>query len=1317
MFRRRRSSSQHHQPLSSSSAQSAQSAASHAFLKSRPSSSSLSSAAAATALRNLTPPPTDVENVQTKRMIQRQSSVSSQPSASATLRSSSRNGLRRSNSSNSMSTRTFREQSPRRPVSSSGPGPVKNAPPIPSIPKEYTGRSTPARRSVSVGGSMRSSPPVKHPSGRGGSVDRENMRTVSPSLYTVPEAQRTGSSINFSYPINSRPNSPSQPPEASDGRDVSTGALLADRLAGLSAPKAQNIPSQPANTSARRRTRNSSPGSPGKGTPPVTTAIAAAQAAIIPSSPSVTTEHREPEVRESLPASIPASPESKPSPSRHALMKRPSTVREDYQGEEKAEASAPVKINPTPRTGRVTPEGPSVARIPQTPDTGRDSLQSSVMSSPESTGSAEFGRGLQPSPLRQASSSPGRSTRFSTQLSVTGLPGDLLHKPPPRSVSPVKSAMKSSRVSSLSPDGRTGVVLRPGPPLSEISDGTSVGSDDGSKQGFRKKAAKVSFDDEAEVVGVAASPPTSPESVVPDSPPGTSKAKSKSNWFGLGKKKFHPRDTAISDEFDEVLRPRPVLPSFGSIRGARDGEHAEPIRHEFSDNDSTTSSEPNLGAPDWSFSNDHKIGAILSNNEHNDTRASSEHHELAMSPETTAKSSRPDPPSHPASMDESTEQGHTQDTPSAHDDVLNHPNSSPALGVPGIAVQPATPELEKERSSLDWCTVPGGFPRASLESKTSSRRKGKKAVDNSAAHTVEDQDTDDDSGESIYSDAEEGFDGDNFGFGSINAIVDSSTGPIQDELVDATRESTKNDGAGDRASDAPSDMPETCQIARVETPVRSSSPPPPARSPASPQEPLPFSSPYPPFPTRPSAKKSNTQEQVPRESMVANSARRSMSTDAYEGPATQDVVARQNGDTRTPSAAGQKPVKTRPASWGGGLLKSKEAISEEAQQANGHGAHHPQRRLSNGSDSSSSFVRSNRPARASPQYTMRRTMRGIPPPRMQTASPNRQKSPPPDMRPQSSGSGTAGALRTTLRGNENRREKPSFFSTGKMQKAKIAKAPGSRFTSRYPDSDEEHGSKDARPWQSRYENSSDDEPEMNNLRPVRGIPRRAGKDDGDSTELEDSSDGERHRPAASPAARKPSEPASPKNPALAAVAKSRGMTEKEAEDFLRRPNIERRPSLFHRFTIRKPKPSAERGSSAKLGQLDADQVREQPVLDPNQGNIVTTITANPGTPSSPRLLKRGAYRSTGGESWPLRGPPKELINGNHASERPQTADGAGQNGSTAVGDDAISVSKENQNPLGISGIKADGQQSTVDNHSTPRKKRFPKIRKAFGLRS
>lgn len=118
-----------YQPLNSTPSASAQSAASHAFLKHQASTNSLSSAAAAAALRSHTPTPTSVENVQTKRMLQRQSSTSSRASTGSFSRGGLQPGLHRSSSSGSMTTRTFRDQSPRRPRSSSGG--ESFAPPIP----------------------------------------------------------------------------------------------------------------------------------------------------------------------------------------------------------------------------------------------------------------------------------------------------------------------------------------------------------------------------------------------------------------------------------------------------------------------------------------------------------------------------------------------------------------------------------------------------------------------------------------------------------------------------------------------------------------------------------------------------------------------------------------------------------------------------------------------------------------------------------------------------------------------------------------------------------------------------------------------------------------------------------------------------------------------------------------------------------------------------------------------------------------------------------------------------------------------------------
>ncbi|KAJ5238849.1 hypothetical protein N7468_003468 [Penicillium chermesinum] len=151
-------------------------------------------------------------------MLQRtQSTQSTQnlvaPRRSASGRSASASApLRRKGSSGSMSSRTFREPSPNRPSTSSGPimhAPT-NVPPLPSLPSQYS-RSPPPRRAASLDPQSRASPtsPPRSPI-RGAHSDPR--ATGSPgqlashhrlgSLTTVPEHERPTSrnSVNFSYP-------------------------------------------------------------------------------------------------------------------------------------------------------------------------------------------------------------------------------------------------------------------------------------------------------------------------------------------------------------------------------------------------------------------------------------------------------------------------------------------------------------------------------------------------------------------------------------------------------------------------------------------------------------------------------------------------------------------------------------------------------------------------------------------------------------------------------------------------------------------------------------------------------------------------------------------------------------------------------------------------------------------------------------------------------------------------------------------------------------------------------------------------------------
>lgn len=475
-------------------------------------------------------------------MLQRRASVTSQPDLKPSLGTTSPppQSLRRTSSSSSMSNRTFRrEQSPGRPVANSRPGSgsLNDAPPpLPAMPPDYTTRKQASGRSLSMGPPARvTSPPPKQQGHhtRGLSVDRGARKSppMSPSLGTVPELERSTSrnSINFSYPMNARPNSSTPPPSPPNRRPRPVSASLAQQVssesprapgpaaAAAAAPHQQHQQQQVTNSPAKitKTRRHFSTGTVGPAQPSVGTAVAAAQAAIVPN--------------------VTAPRVQAPAPSRPVIVKRPSVVPEDSQAEGRAEAGGSLKNNnnnanvnannnatttntTTARTVKqsppveqsrilpiratVTPE-PQIIRSPPTPERINKQLpdHQPVIASPGSNRSVDLGVGdPAKSHARQPSSSPGRSTRFSSQLSVTA--NELqLHHPPPRSVSPVKSAMKHTSRGSLSPDRTPGSIARPGP-SSELSDGTSVASDDGVRLGGakRKSVAKVSFDDEAEIV-------------------------------------------------------------------------------------------------------------------------------------------------------------------------------------------------------------------------------------------------------------------------------------------------------------------------------------------------------------------------------------------------------------------------------------------------------------------------------------------------------------------------------------------------------------------------------------------------------------------------------------------------------------------------------------------------------------------------------------------------------------------------------------------------------------------------------------------------
>lgn len=211
---------------------------------------------------------------------------------------------------------------------------------------------------------------------------------------------------------------------------------------------------------------------------------------------------------------------------------------------------------------------------------------------------------------RSSSNSPVRQARFTSSppasLSVR-------HNPLPRSASPIKPALKqsgSTREVSPSEAGPENAANRDASP--NVHGETPI---------QRKKSVRVSFDDQnTRVVGESA-----PSEDV-ESPSAASPQQAKRPWYsniGRGKR----REITLED--DEIMKPRPALPSFGSIRErkTRPPEEERPLVRPYEPakspsapsspsiqpNDSSTSIDINDSqTPSLSQSSDQAIGAVLS---------------------------------------------------------------------------------------------------------------------------------------------------------------------------------------------------------------------------------------------------------------------------------------------------------------------------------------------------------------------------------------------------------------------------------------------------------------------------------------------------------------------------------------------------------------------------------------------------------------------------------------------------------------------------------------------------------------------------------
>ncbi|KAF5693535.1 hypothetical protein FDENT_1927 [Fusarium denticulatum] len=845
------------QPLTRETANpNAATAAASAFLR-RESTPSLSSAAAAAALKARPTTPTNVSQVQSKRVARRSASVSSTGSRDRRSRE-----LHRSPSASSMTERTFRSPSPS-PARVAAPQP-QDVPPVPKIPQHEHNKTNPKssthKRATSLQTQHFQTASQKMKNGQtqgswfgaatGNDLSNVRRAPVADKRASADLRPSSPNSINFSYP-RSMTESPSP----------SSNAMVYDPNSRRMVPQAQLLmidqtvrdasekPVRKQKHDGSRTGTHLSKGTVGrlKGTA-VEPASPPPKAVASPQSPSNTyaaTTQQPGHLEAGFESELESDPESEPETKREAKLepssnsnlstgqtliqqeqeldvetsshpsqtivippavtkpeasvrKRPSVVHEDPEQEEEEprDAAQPAPANERPMDGvdaipvKSTPppqQSPEAAPVPGPSETVRRSRVHSE------------------SPAR----SPARTTHFAPktdQLLVR-------HEPPPRSLSPRKSALKysSPRDASPSEDG------------SDASAAWSVMAGREETELSRKKSVRVSFDDgNTAVIG------ESIPSLDTDSPHIAS-PQSRKSWHSIiGRNK---RDSVTLDE-DETMTPRPALPSFGSIREkkVREPEERPLVRPmERSTSPPATDSLPsesNHKAPaqDLAQSSDLVIGSVLAQEQASRNEANTSRYREPLPPVVTSVDGQGYISNSDLSSDDESESGVMSKSQASANPVsetqttISNPGSpsessstksSPSDNIPTISIiqpSPRIPDENQAESPQDFFDVPGGFPTgptdasseraipedakiSSTEPCPSQSPKGadqpapivtRRSFDstsavssNSQMHDIQEESEESDES-SIYSDAYEDLsDMEGDGFLSLDAVVDS----------------------------------------------------------------------------------------------------------------------------------------------------------------------------------------------------------------------------------------------------------------------------------------------------------------------------------------------------------------------------------------------------------------------------------------------------------------------------------------------------------------------------------------------------------------
>ncbi|KAI4714047.1 hypothetical protein J4E89_001497 [Alternaria sp. Ai002NY15] len=395
----------------------------------------------------------------------------------------------------------------------------------------------------------------------------------------------------------------------------------------------------------------------------------------------------------------------------------------------------------------------------------QDSSYPRIAAQANSTPGSSIGGGsLRDTHDRHTSLSPPRTAHFApVAVELAGTK----HDPLPRSVSPAKSALKSSPSVSRrgeSPAASNGRLFAKVAP----SDASDTASDDG---GRKKKNVRVSFEEDP----VLPSKPAQVDTVA--QPHGGLSA---SKWSPIAEKE---------DEFEDFMKPRPALPSFGSIREKErrpQESMAEKVTETFpTSNASSDVALGNIVAEDFAqkHGQDSPLPPEVTSVEGSGYVSDSSDYSDTHKP---MEASKQPPAPEPKSLSTSQEE-----TPAAA-----APITEQIVEVPNIALQPATPSpYERPEPIYQNMAIPGGWgddvPESDRRAVTPTPTKSATSMPDqdstsqqqqSFPRTEEDDETTEDDS-SVYSDAYEDLTDGEGGFGSINALMESPVVPASSGLM------------------------------------------------------------------------------------------------------------------------------------------------------------------------------------------------------------------------------------------------------------------------------------------------------------------------------------------------------------------------------------------------------------------------------------------------------------------------------------------------------------------------------------------------------